>query len=249
MDVTERKKDEEALSLRQQRLMTALAASRTGTYRVDAQTNTFLHLGNNLRDLLDLAPTETLASCEDFLGHVHPDDVAAVRGEIVRSRARGEFQLEYRVLLPDGRVRWLYDRGQLMPDPSTGANCLVGACTDITERKQVEAELEHLPEELEGRVNQRTYELRAAEAGLRMLSSRLMQLQDEERRRISRELHDSSGQALAALSMCLSMVERETDKVSARAARKLPGANRLVRALSQELRTTSHLLHPPLLDE
>jgi PAS domain S-box-containing protein len=249
MDVTERKKGEESLSLSQQRLMIALAASRTGTYRVDAQTNTFLHLGNNLRDLLDLAPSESLASCEDFVKHVHPDDVAAVRGEIVRSRARGEFQLEYRVLLPDGRVRWLYDRGQLMPDPSTGANCLVGACTDITERKQAEAELKLVRDELEGRVNQRTYELRAAEAGLRMLSGRLMQLQDEERRRISRELHDSSGQALAALSMCLSMVQRETDKLSARAARNLSDANRLVRELSQELRTMSHLLHPPLLDE
>jgi PAS domain S-box-containing protein len=249
MDVTERKKAEEALSLSQQRLMIALAASRTGTYRVDAQTGMFLHLGDNLRDLLELGPRASLSSCEDFLKHVHPDDVAAVRGEIARSRARGEFQLEYRVILPDGRVRWLYDRGQLMPDPSSGASCLVGACTDITERKHAEAELKLVHDELEGRVNQRTAELRAAEAGLRMLSGRLMQLQDEERRRISRELHDSSGQALAALSMCLSMVEREAEKLSERPRRNLSDSLRLVRELSQELRTMSHLLHPPLLDE
>jgi len=249
MDITERKKAEEALSLSQQRLMIALAASGTGTYRVDTQTNTFSHLGDNFRDLLELAPRDTLSSCEDLLKRVHPDDVAAVRREMARSRTRGEFQLEYRVLLPDGRVRWLYDRGQLMPDPSSGANCMVGACTDITERKRAEAELKLVHDELEGRVNQRTSELRAAEAGLRMLSGRLMQLQDEERRRISRELHDSSGQALAALSMCLSMVGRENDKLSARAERNLSDATRLVRELSQELRTMSHLLHPPLLDE
>jgi signal transduction histidine kinase len=126
---------------------------------------------------------------------------------------------------------------------------VVEACTDITERKQAEAELKLVRDELEARVQQRTAELRAAEAGLRMLSGRLMQLQDEERRRIARELHDSSGQALAALSMCLSMVERESDKLSQRAGRNLSDATRLVRELSQELRTISHLLHPPLLDE
>jgi len=112
-----------------------------------------------------------------------------------------------------------------------------------------EAELKLVHDELEARVSRRTAELRAAEAGLRMLSGRLMQLRDEERRRIARELHDSSGQVLAALSMCLSMVESEADKLSARAGRNLSDAARLVRELSQELRTMSHRLHPPLLDE
>lgn len=249
LDITERKKVEEELSLSRQRLMIALAASRTGTYRVDAQTNAFFHAGDSFRNLLGLRPGETVSTCEDFLKRVHPDDLPAVRAEIAESRSRGEFQLEYRILLPDGAVRWLYDRGQLMPDPVTGGTCLVGACTDITERKHAESELKLVHDELEGRVQQRTAELRSAEAGLRMLSSRLMQLQDEERRRISRELHDSSGQALAALSMCLAMVERETDKLSERAGRNLSDATRLVRELSQEVRTMSHLLHPPLLDE
>jgi len=249
LDVTERKKAEEELSLSQQRLMIALAASRTGTYRVDPQTNSFLHVGSNLAALLELGPGEELRSADDFLKHVHSDDVSALRAEIARSRSEGEFQSEYRILLPDGRVRWLYDRGQLMPDPITGATCLVGACTDITERKQAEAELKLVHDELEARVNQRTAELCAAEAGLRMLSGRLMQLQDEERRRISRELHDSSGQALAALAMSLAMLDREADKLSERARRNLADAGRLVRELSQEVRTMSHVLHPPLLDE
>jgi PAS domain S-box-containing protein len=249
LDITERKQVEEELSLSQQRLMIALAASRTGTYRVDPQTNTFLHLGENFKEILGLPPEEAIPSCEDFLKRVHPADVSAVRAEIARSRTEGGFQMEYRVLLPDGQVRWLYDRGQLMPDPITGATCLVGACTDITERKQAESELKLVHDELEARVHQRTAELRTAEAGLRLLSGRLMQLQDEERRRISRELHDSSGQALAALSMSLSMLEREADKLTPRAGKNLSDATRMVRELSQDVRTMSHLLHPPLLDE
>src|SRR2546428_7556878 len=112
-----------------------------------------------------------------------------------------------------------------------------------------EAELKLAHDELEARVSRRTAELRAAEAGLPMLSARLMRLRDEERRRIARELHDSSGQVLAALSMCLSMVGSEADKLSARAGRNLSDDARLARVLSQELRTMSLRLHPPLLDE
>jgi len=73
-------------------------------------------------------------------------------------------------------------------------------------------------------------ERKRTEESLRLLSGRLLQAQDEERRRLARELHDSAGQILAALSMNLSPLG-------------------LINELSKQLRTTSHLLHPPLLDE
>lgn len=91
-------------------------------------------------------------------------------------------------------------------------------------------------------------ERRKAEEGLRALSGQLLQVQDEERRRIARELHDSAGQTLAALSMNLMPLE-VGDGLSPRAAKAIKESMELVTGLSRELRTISHLLHPPMLDE
>jgi signal transduction histidine kinase len=102
--------------------------------------------------------------------------------------------------------------------------------------------------ELEQRVQERTSDLDAVNHSLRELSARLMQLQDDERRRIARELHDSVGQTLAALAMNLSRVKGDVERL-ARTAAALTDSENLVRDMSTEVRTISHLLHPPLLDE
>jgi PAS domain S-box-containing protein len=88
-----------------------------------------------------------------------------------------------------------------------------------------------------------------AEESLRLLSGELLHLQDQERRRIARELHDSAGQILAALGMNLSLVESENGTIAPRAAKAIKESLYLVQQLSRELRTISHLLHPPMLDE
>jgi signal transduction histidine kinase len=102
--------------------------------------------------------------------------------------------------------------------------------------------------ELEGRVQERTAELDAANQNLRELSARLLQSQDDERRRIARELHDSVGQLLAALNMNLSAVRGDIERL-AQTANALADSENLVNEMSTEVRTISHLLHPPLLDE
>jgi signal transduction histidine kinase len=102
--------------------------------------------------------------------------------------------------------------------------------------------------ELENRVQERTADLATANQNLRGLSARLLQLQDEERRRIARELHDSVGQTLAALAMNLSAVRSDIDRL-AKTAAALTDSEGLVQEMHREVRTISHLLHPPLLDE
>src|SRR6266404_4618280 len=124
---------------------------------------------------------------------------------------------------------------------------------DLTERKRQEAERERLlreaetrsaelqqaREELETKVEQRTIVLRR-------LSSRLMHVQDDERRRIARELHDSIGQYLAALGM--SVTKLATAK-GATISETLTECREILDRCTNETRTLSHLLHPPLLDE
>jgi signal transduction histidine kinase len=102
--------------------------------------------------------------------------------------------------------------------------------------------------QLEEKVQQRTVELDAANHSLSELSARLLRLQDEERRRIARELHDSVGQTLAALSMNLSAVGSEIERLSKTAGLVADSAT-LVNDMSTDIRTISYLLHPPLLDE
>ena len=115
-------------------------------------------------------------------------------------------------------------------------------------RRRQNAILWRAQDDLEVRIQERTADLDAVNRNLRELSARLMQLQDEERRRIARELHDSVGQTLAALSMNLSTVRADVEQL-ARTAAALTDSECLVRDMVTEVRTISHLLHPPLLDE
>ncbi len=134
---------------------------------------------------------------------------------------------------------------------------------DISARKRVERELHEseqrfrtLADALDTQVQFRTQELRRRNAEilqqsdqLRDLSGRLMSTQDEERRRIARDLHDSAGQNLAALAMTVALIEEEGQRDPARLPEIIKDARGLIQDLTQEIRTTSYLLHPPMLDE
>ena len=102
-------------------------------------------------------------------------------------------------------------------------------------------------EHLEQRVRERTAELSVANEQLRTLTAQVLKLRDDERRRLARELHDSVGQLLAAISMNIGVLQSADLPPEAMAA--LSENAGLVKEVSREIRTMSHLLHPPLLDE
>jgi len=90
--------------------------------------------------------------------------------------------------------------------------------------------------------------LRVTETSLRQLSARLLQLQDEERRRIARDLHDITGQKIAVLSMTLDRLVRLTEQRTP-AQESVKESREIVAQIGDEIRTLSYILHPPLLDE
>jgi signal transduction histidine kinase len=121
--------------------------------------------------------------------------------------------------------------------------------------RESEERLRTLADALDTQVQFRTQELQRRNAEilqqseqLRDLSLRLLRTQDEERRHIARELHDSAGQTLAALGMSIAQLTAEARR-NPTLAEAVENVEGLVKHLSQELRTTSYLLHPPLLEE
>jgi PAS domain S-box-containing protein len=119
---------------------------------------------------------------------------------------------------------------------------IMALAVDVTQQIQARTQLETA-------VEQRTLELQQAHETLQRLSGNLMQTQDEERRRVARELHDSIGQYLAAIQINLSMLSDEAESLSERARRRLQECIDLAGRSNTEIRTISYLLHPPLLDE
>ena len=118
-----------------------------------------------------------------------------------------------------------------------------------TEAEIARRELQDANARLESRVRLRTAELERERREVQDLSSQLLQAQDEERRRISRELHDSTGQLLAALTMNLARLKSEQTWANPEADALIDDTTSMVDEMTRQLRTMSYLLHPPMLDE
>jgi signal transduction histidine kinase len=140
-------------------------------------------------------------------------------------------------------------RGLVEINSTIHINQVQGMVRELTETKRAEEKYRVLAETLDAEVRARTREVVQQSEQLRDLSSRLLQAQDEERRRIARELHDSAGQILTLLSIRLAQASQQIPKKADIFAQYTNECEQLVQQLSQEIRTISYLLHPPLLEE
>ncbi len=175
-----------------------------------------------------------------WLDYVHPEDKEPAMTQWMRCLESGlNYESEYRIRSRDGDYRWFRARGVPIREDNGKIVKWYGTCSDIHDSKLLEQSIRDSASELERMVDRRTDELRR-------LSIRLMTMQDEERRRLARDLHDGLGQELAVVKMVLDKVILQK---SAHPQEAWAQASSMVDRAIQQVRTMSHLLHPPLLDE
>ena len=172
---------------------------------------------------------------------VHSEDREhSMRRWLESDHAVTNYEAEYRMRGKDGEYRWFRSRAVPIRDDEGNVVKWYGTCSDIHDSKLLEQSIRDSAAELEKMVDDRT-------AALRRLSVRLMTMQDEERRRIARDLHDGLGQELAVAKMVLDKTAQRKPK-GAETQASIEASDIIDRAI-QQVRSLSHLLHPPLLDE
>jgi PAS domain S-box-containing protein len=176
-----------------------------------------------------------------WLDYVYPEDQKRSIAQWMRCVETGDnYESEYRLRGRDGHYRWFRSRAVPIRDFDGKIVKWYGTCSDIHDSKLLERSIRDNAIELERIVDDRT-------TALRRLSGRLITMQDDERRRIARELHDGLGQELAAAKMMMDGILQKNSTQSNRQA-AVEASETINRAI-QQVRSLSHLLHPPLLDE
>jgi PAS domain S-box-containing protein len=268
-DVTERKKSEtknEEFRIRleqQARLFDTTLSSITDFAYIFDRDGRFIYVNQALLDLWGLKIEDAVG--KNFYDLKYPDNLA----ERLQLQIKQVFDTkeglrdETPYTSPTGAGGYYEYIFRPVLDADGNVSEVAGSTRDITERKRMEEDLRRseeryraLAESLEMQVQRRTIELeernddvlKQAEQ-LRDLSVNLMETQDQERRRIARELHDSAGQTIVLLLMNLGEIKNEIKSNNPDLARLAEQGLQYADAINRELRTTSYLLHPPLLDE
>jgi two-component system NarL family sensor kinase len=222
-DITEQKRAEEELRASEERFRHAFAHAATGMFVTNLEGR-FLEVNRAFCEITGYTEEELTAT--DYRAITHAEDLPR-NIHLIRRMLAGEipsFVIEKRYVRKDGTVVWARGSVSLLRDSKHNPTHMIALVEDISERKQ-------------------------AEEALRQLSGRLLQLQDEERRRLARELHDSTAQTMAALGINLGIVSNSADALDLPAQKALHESLDLADQCIRELRTFSYLLHPPVLDD
>jgi two-component system sensor kinase FixL len=137
VDVTKLLRQQKALSQFEERVALAAEAAHLGVWEFDTATER-VWISDKVRELFQFPPDDEITNSE-FQKRVHPDD-RATRDRMMRRaiQTHGSYEMEYRIVLPDGTIRWIGGRARCVNDTKGKPTRLLGVSMDITERKQAE---------------------------------------------------------------------------------------------------------------
>ena len=222
-DITDQRHAEQELRTSEQRFRNSFAHSATGMLLVDLDGR-FVETNRAYSEITGYTQTELQSLT--FLDITHPEDVNRCARPF-RQMLNGKipsYLIEKRYVRKDGGVVWARISSTLLRDVRNNPSHAVVIVEDITERKRVEGQIG-------------------------TLSRRLLHVQDEERKRLARELHDSTAQNLAGVAMNLARLQQLCERYAPEVRQALAESMELIQQSVREVRTVSYLLHPPLLDE
>jgi PAS domain S-box-containing protein len=231
-DITQRKLAEEALRQSERQLAQAQQMARVGSWRWDVASDR-LAWSDVLCEIHGLEPPQPPMPFAEFLDHIHPADRARVSAVIGAARRAGiPFEYEHRIRRADGAERALYSRGEVLR-AADGEPLVISAITqDLSERQAIENEL------------------RSSREQLRQLSSHLQAAREEERARMSREIHDELGGTLTGLKMDVARLAKNADTVTpAELRERALNISALIDSTVQTVRRIASDLRPGILDD
>jgi PAS domain S-box-containing protein len=252
-DITAQSRAEQALRESEERFR-AIVETTPECVKLVGRDGTLLHMNSPGLQMVGASRAEEVVgkSIYDVIAPEHRDKFRAFN-ERVCGGEKGS--LEFDIIGLGGKRRQMETHAAPLRSPD-GMLTHLAVSRDVSDRKRSEENYRQLAETLEAEVRARTVELenrnfevlRQSEL-LREFSRRLLQAQDEERRRIARELHDSAGQTLTVLGIDVAKLVQKAGRNAPELATAAEMIQESVQQLHREIRTTSYLLHPPLLDE
>jgi two-component system sensor kinase FixL len=214
---------EASLRENEQRLSLAADAGNLGIWVRDIARDE-IWATDKWRQLFGFAKSDRV-DMHCILQRLHPRDRDDVSQALAKAlETGGSYEKDYRIILPDGGIRWIASRGGVEFDASSKPILMRGASIDITSRKQTEE-------------------------AARDLSGRLIQAREEAQMQLARDLHDDLSQSLALLCIELEMFSQSLPAERGQISERLREFSAQVKRLSSEVHRLSHELHPAKLEQ
>jgi PAS domain S-box-containing protein len=236
---------QEQLAASEERLRLAMDGAGMGAWHIELRTGE-VRWDAKHGALFGVPDHGLPATVEQFYALIHASDVERIKDAVAAAPTTGIFQEEFRIVRPDGAIRWIAGKGTLLRDGQGNPLRMVGVNYDITERKEAQERTKHFAEELERQVTTRTAELLRSQEQLRALAADLNLAEQRERKRLAAELHDHLAQMLVLVKLKIGQAKHGP------AHRTLVMIKQAEQLLNESLTYTRELvaeLSPPVLHE